>query len=161
MLTANLLLLVVAVLYTSHEDGSLVREDEAILNQVLVARIQHGIQHALIQQKVAHPLRYNDIHFVKWQHDLLHLALQQCDLVAHAVAIDNLPRLVDDGGHVHTDDVFCAGLDGEPNSTCVSACSRGLWGNGKSNMLRMAVPHPTSRTTLSLNRCPFWYIESR
>lgn len=25
-------------------------------------------------------------------------------------------------------------------------------------MLRMDVPHPTSRTTLSLKRCAFWYI---
>jgi hypothetical protein len=55
-LTANLLLLVLAILNTGHEDGSLVGENQTILDQVLVARIQDGIQHGLIEQEVAHPL---------------------------------------------------------------------------------------------------------
>jgi hypothetical protein len=40
--------------------------------------------------------------------------LQQCDLVRHAVGLDNLARLIDDGRHVDTNDVFCACLHGEP-----------------------------------------------
>jgi len=28
-------------------------------------------------------------------------------------------------------------------------------------MLRMPVPHPTSRTTLPLNRCLLWYMALR
>jgi hypothetical protein len=114
VLTANLLLLVLAVLDASHEDGSLVREDEAVFGEVLVTRIQHRVQHALVQQKVAHPLGYYNVHLGEGQLHLFHLALQQRDLVAEAVDLDNLLGLLDNGGHVDANDVFRAGLDGEP-----------------------------------------------
>jgi hypothetical protein len=55
-LTSNLLLLVLAVLDTSHEDGSLVGEDEAVLDEVLVAGVQNRVQHGLVEQEVTHPL---------------------------------------------------------------------------------------------------------
>ena len=49
MLTANLLVLVLSVLDTGHEDGGLVGEDQAVLDQVLVAGIQDSVQHALVE----------------------------------------------------------------------------------------------------------------
>jgi hypothetical protein len=125
VLTSDLLLLVVAVLDTSHEDGSLVREDQAILDQVLVARVQDGVEHGLVQQEVAHPLGYYYVDLVEGQNNLLHLSLQQGDLVRHAVDFDNLLRLVDDGRHIDTNDVLRTCLYGEPISH-VSVAAR-VW----------------------------------
>jgi hypothetical protein len=165
-LTANLLILVLAILNTSHEDGGLVGEDEtlAILAQVLVASPQDGVQHALVQQEVAHPLGDDDVDLGEGQLHLLHLALQQRDLVAHPVGLDDLARLDDDGRHVDADDVLRAGLHREPAiiasvSMCLftlamAVCCAGHQGRGiVPYMLRMDVPHPTSRTTLSLKMC--------
>ena len=113
--TANLVLLVVAVLNTSHEDGSLVREDEtlAVLAEVAVTGPQNGVHHALVEEEVAHPLGDDDVDLRERQLDLLHLALQEGDLVGQAVDLDDLASLDDDGGHVDTDNVLCAGLGGE------------------------------------------------
>ena len=82
-LTANLFILVLSILNTSHEDGSLVWEDQtlAVLAQVLVAGPEHGVQHALVQQEVSHPFRNDDIDLWERQLNLLHLALQKCNLV--------------------------------------------------------------------------------
>lgn len=113
-LTSNLLLLVFAVLDTGHEDGGLVGEDQAILDEVLVTSIKNSVQHALVQQEVAHPLRNNNIDLVIRKHNLLHLALEESDLVRHAVALDDLAGLVDDGRHVDANDVLSTCLYGEP-----------------------------------------------
>lgn len=113
--TANLVLLVVAVLDTSHEDGGLVREDEAlaVLAKVTVTSVQDSVQHALVEKEVSHPLGNDDIDLGERQLNLLHLALQKGDLVGQAVHLDDLLGLVDDGGHVDTDNVLRASLGGE------------------------------------------------
>jgi hypothetical protein len=113
--TANLVFLVVAVLDTSHENGGLVREDKtlAVLAEVAVTRPQNGVHHALVEKEVAHPLGDDDVNLGERQLDLLHLALQEGDLVGQAVDLDDLPGLDDDGGHVDADNVLCAGLGGE------------------------------------------------
>ena len=80
-LTINLLLLVVAVLDTGKEDGGLVGEDQAVLNQVLVSGVQDRVQHAFVEEEVAHPLGDDDINLRERQLNLLHLALDQGDLV--------------------------------------------------------------------------------
>jgi hypothetical protein len=113
--TANLVLFVIAVLNTSHEDGGLVRENKtlAVLAKVAVTRPQDGVKHALVEKEVAHPLGDNDVNLGERQLDLLHLALQEGDLVRQAVHLDDLPSLDNDGGHVNSDNVLCAGLGGE------------------------------------------------
>lgn len=113
--TANLVLLVVAVLNTSHEDGGLVGEDKtlAVLAEVAVTGPQNGVKHALVEEEVAHPLGDDDIDLGERQLDLLHLALEQGDLVRETVHFDDLPGLDDDGGHVNANNVLCAGLGGE------------------------------------------------
>jgi hypothetical protein len=113
--TANLVLLVVAVFDTGHEDGGLVGEDKtlAVLAEVAVTRPQNGVHHALVEEEVAHPLGDDDVNLGERQLDLLHLALQEGDLVGQTVDLDDLPGLHNDGGHVDTDNVLCAGLGGE------------------------------------------------
>lgn len=113
-LTANLLVLVVAILDTGHKDSGLVGEDEAILLEVPVARVQDRVQHGLVQQEVPHPLGDDDVDLGEGDLNLLHLALDQGDLVLQAVDLDDLAGLENDGGHVDADNVLRAGLGGEP-----------------------------------------------
>lgn len=113
-LTANLLLLVLAILDTGNVDGSLVGEDETVLDKVLVPGVQNGVQHGFVEQEVAHPLRDDDIDVVKRKDDLLHLALEKGNLIGQTVGGNDLLSLANDGRHVDTNDVLCAGLSGEP-----------------------------------------------
>lgn len=80
-LTSDLLLLVVAILNTGEEDGGLVGEDETVLDKVLVTGVQDGVQHAFVEEEVAHPLGDDNIDLREGQLNLLHLALDQGDLV--------------------------------------------------------------------------------
>jgi ribosomal protein S11 len=113
-LTVDLLLLVVAILDTGDKDGGLVGEDETALDEVTVTGPQDGVQHGLVEQEVAHPLGDDDVDLGEGENNLLHLALQEGDLVAQAVDLDNLLGLADDGRHVDSDDVLGASLCGEP-----------------------------------------------
>jgi hypothetical protein len=148
--TSNLLVFILAVFDSSHEDCGLVREDEAIRNQIFVPSVKDGIQHGLIEQEIAHPLRDYDIDLWERQFNLLHFALEKGDLVRHAVNCDDLARLLDDGGHVNSDYMLCTGLYSKPIRLGIVFIQRRV-----TNIERIAVPQPTSRTTLSLKRCLF------
>lgn len=113
-LTSDLLVLVLAILNTAGEDGGLVGEDEAVLVEVSVAGVQDGVEHGLVEQEVTHPLGDDDVDLGEGQLDLLHLSLDQGDLVGQTVLGDNLLGLEDDGRHVNTNDVLGAGLGGKP-----------------------------------------------
>lgn len=111
---ADLLVLVVAILNTSHEDGGLVGEDKTVGHKVLVSGVQDGVQHGLVEKEVSHPLRDDNVDFREGKLNFLHLALQKGDLVRHSIDGNNLLCLHDDRGHVNTNNVLCASLDGEP-----------------------------------------------
>jgi hypothetical protein len=119
--TANLLFLVVSVLNSRKEDSSLVREDEAIGLEVLITRIEHRVEHALVQEEIAHPLRDDDVNLRERHLNLLHLALKESDLVRHAIDGHDFSRLLNDGRHIHANDMLCAGLDREPATKFLSA----------------------------------------
>lgn len=112
--TANLLLLVITILNPRNKNRRLVREDQAVLVEVGVAGVQHGVEHALVQEEVAHPLGDDDVDLGERHLNLLHLALDQRNLVRQPVDLDNLAGLEDDGRHVDADDVLCSGLGREP-----------------------------------------------
>lgn len=113
-LTANLLVLVLSIFDTGHEDRSLVRENQSIWRQILITSIQDGVKHGLVEQEITHPLRDYNVDFWEWQHHFFHFSLQEGDLVGHAVDLDNLLGLFDDGRHVDTDYMLCASFHGEP-----------------------------------------------
>jgi hypothetical protein len=117
-LTSDLLLLVVAIFDAGKENGGLVGEDETILLEVGVTSIQDGVQHALIQKEVAHPLRDDNVNLGERHLNLLHLSLDKGDLVGQAVGLDNLAGLEDDGGHVDTNYVLGASLGSKPGCRC-------------------------------------------
>ena len=64
---------------------------------------------------------------VERKNDLLHLALEQGDLVGQTVDSNDLLGLADDGRHIDTNDMLCAGLSGEPVYS-VSALARVMCG---------------------------------
>lgn len=119
MHTADLLVLVVSILNSGHENGGLVGEDQtlAVLAEVSVPSPEHGVQHALVQEEVSHPLGNDNVDLWEWKLNLLHLALEESNLIRHAVGLDNLPGFVNYRGHVHTNHVLCASLDSEPIQT--------------------------------------------
>ena len=52
--------------------------------QPLVPGEDHRVQHGLVEEAVAHPLRDDDVHLLHGQLHLLHLALEDGDDCAHA-----------------------------------------------------------------------------
>ena len=75
----HLVLLVVAVLDGADVQRRLVGKHESVGGEPLVARVQHGLQHRLVEQAVAHPLRDDDVHLLDavGQLDLLDFAANQ------------------------------------------------------------------------------------
>ena len=59
----------------TNEESDYVREDDPALHQPLVPGEQHGVEHALVEEAVAHPLGHDHVHpaHVPWQLHLLHL----------------------------------------------------------------------------------------
>ncbi len=74
--TADFLFLVVAIFYAGEEESGFVREDEAALFEVLVPRVQHRVQHAFVEEEVAHPFGDDDVDLREWKFYFLHLSLQ-------------------------------------------------------------------------------------
>lgn len=64
--TSDLLILVLAILNSSHENCSLVRENQAIGSKIFVSGIQDGVKHGLIEQEISHPLRDYDVDLREW-----------------------------------------------------------------------------------------------
>lgn len=116
-LTADLLLLVVAILDTSHEDGRLIGEDHTTGVEVPVTGVQDSVQHALVEQEIPHPFGDDDVDFGEGHLDLLHLALEKGDLIGHSIDCNNLASLFDDRRHVNTDDVLRTRLHSEPGAS--------------------------------------------
>lgn len=114
MLTSNLVILVIAILNTGNVHGSLVGEDQTTGVEVGVTGVENGIQHRLVQKEVTHPLGDDDINLGERKVNFLHLALEKSDLIGQSVNVDNLTGLLDDGGHIDTNDVLCAGTGSKP-----------------------------------------------
>mmetsp|Transcript_4058 Transcript_4058/g.6262 ORF Transcript_4058/g.6262 Transcript_4058/m.6262 type:complete len:229 (-) Transcript_4058:512-1198(-) len=70
----DFLSLVVTVFDCNQVQGSFVGKDFAIGSHPLVPGEDHSVQHRLVQQKIAHPLRYNNIHLWYRKLHLLHFA---------------------------------------------------------------------------------------
>ena len=155
-LTSDLIILVLAVFNTGNVDSSLVWEDLSAGREVPITRVENSVQHALVKEEVSHPLGNNDVDLREGKIHLFHLSLQQGDLIGHAVDGNDLTSLFDDGRHVDTDNVFRAGTDGEPVEAQRLVVVIRILSRMATHMLRMPVPQPTSRTTLSLKMCLFW-----
>lgn len=112
-LTSNLLILVVTVLNGSNVHGGLVGEDETAGGKVLVTGNEDSVQHGLVQQEVTHPLGDDNVNVLNGQDNLLHLSLDQGHNVVELVVLDNLTGVVDNVGHVNTNDHLGSGLGSE------------------------------------------------
>lgn len=97
VLTSNLLVLVVAILNSGEIDGGLVGEDQAALLQVTVTGVQDSIQHRLVEKEITHPLGDDNINLRERKFNLLHLSLDQGDLIGEAIDLDDLAGLENNG----------------------------------------------------------------
>lgn len=116
LLTSNLVVLVLAILDTSHVHGGLVGEDLAIFGEIGVTGVQNGVQHGLVEKEVTHPLGDDNINLGEGELDLLHLALEESNLVAEAIDGNNFLGLLNDRGHVDTNHMLGTGAGSEPVS---------------------------------------------
>jgi hypothetical protein len=57
----------------------MVREDESSRLEVAVTGFEHGIQHRLVKEEVAHPFGNNDIELLYWQLRILQFSLDEGD----------------------------------------------------------------------------------
>jgi hypothetical protein len=120
LLTADFLLFIISIFYPCHKYRSLVREDQSVFLEILIAGIKYCIKHALIKEKVAHPLGDDNIDLIKWKLNLLHLTLQQGNFVCESVDSHDLFGLVYYGGHIDADNVLSTGFSCEPNKLAIS-----------------------------------------
>ena len=120
MLTSDLIVFVLAILDSSHVHGDLVGEDLATGDEIGVTGVQNSVQHALVEKEVAHPLGDDDVHLGEGHGDLLHLALEKGDPVGKTVHSNDLLGLLNDRGHVHTDDMLSTSASGEPSGLSVT-----------------------------------------
>lgn len=116
LLTSNLVILVLAILNGSHIHGGLVGEDLAILSEVGVTSVQNGVQHGLVEKEVTHPLGDDDINLGEGELDLLHLALEESNLVTEAIDSNNLLGLLNNRRHIDTDHMLGTGTGSEPGN---------------------------------------------
>lgn len=115
-LTSNLVVLVLAVLNGSDVHSGLIGEDLAAFSEIGVTGVQNGVQHGLVEKEVTHPLRYDDVNLREGELDLLHLALEESNLVAEAVDSNDLLSLLNDRGHVDTDHMLGTSTGSEPGN---------------------------------------------
>lgn len=65
--TIDFLLLVLLVLDRGDIHRRVIRKDEPSRLEVAVTGFQHGIQHRLVKEEVAHPLGNNDVKLFDWE----------------------------------------------------------------------------------------------
>jgi hypothetical protein len=113
-LTSNLIILVIAILNTSNVHSGLIGEDQTTGVEVGVTGVEHSVQHGLVQKEVTHPLGDNDINLRERKVNFLHLALEKSNLIGQSIDVDDLTGLLDDRGHIDTNDVLCASTGSKP-----------------------------------------------
>ena len=86
----DLVVLVLPVLDGGDVERSSIREHQTSGLQPLVSGEQDRVQHGLVEEAVAHPLRDDDVDLFDSirQTDLLHLAAEYFDLVGEIVLLD-------------------------------------------------------------------------
>ena len=57
----------------------MIGEDKASGLKILVAGEQNGVEHGLVQQEVAHPLRDDDVELLDGEHSFFEFALDEGD----------------------------------------------------------------------------------
>merc|ERR1712086_355180 len=100
----NHVILVLPVFNPAHVQSCFVWEHEPTLSQPLVSGVEHCVQHGLVEQAVAHPLRDDDVHLLNAsrQLDLLNLAPDDSDGVTQAIVRHNLLGVIHYRAHVYT-----------------------------------------------------------
>lgn len=98
------------------------RHQEAVGLEILVTGVKDGVEHGLVEERVAHPFTDNDVDLGDRELNLLNLASDQGDTVCEAIDSYIDARFVDNVGVVYSDDTGCARLRAEHGQdTCPAA----------------------------------------
>jgi len=111
----DLVILVLPVLNPTHIKCGFVWEHQPTLGQPLIPGVQHGVEHGLVEQAVAHPLGDDDVNLVhpSRQLDLLHLPPDDGDCVTQAIILDNLLGMVHYRTHIHSNNLGSSSFSSE------------------------------------------------
>mmetsp|Transcript_61804 Transcript_61804/g.165541 ORF Transcript_61804/g.165541 Transcript_61804/m.165541 type:complete len:213 (-) Transcript_61804:44-682(-) len=107
---ADLLLLEFLVFDGSQIQHSSVGKQETTVSQPLVTGEEDRVQHALVEQKVPHPLGYDYVNLVHRQRDFFHLALDVRDDITKTVGVPHRFRSPDNLRALHPDHLRSPGL---------------------------------------------------
>mmetsp|Transcript_33810 Transcript_33810/g.66954 ORF Transcript_33810/g.66954 Transcript_33810/m.66954 type:complete len:315 (-) Transcript_33810:44-988(-) len=110
---AELLLSVVCVLYARQVEGGLVGKDQTAFLQPLVSAEENGIEHTLVKEEIAHPLRDDDVNLVHRERHLLSLACDELHNVVIVVVRNDLPRDLHDFRALDAVYLLCSRLGSE------------------------------------------------
>jgi len=126
----DLVLTVLLVLDGGEEERSLVGEEEAIRGQPAVTSNKDGVEHGLVEEEVAHPLRDDNINLFNaiGKRNLLKLALDQGNLVLKTVLLDDLLSAVVDLSTLNTDNLLgtCLGSEHTKNTSTAADIKNNL-----------------------------------
>lgn len=75
--------------------------------------MEHGVEHALINEAVSHPLADDDVDLLNRELEVLYLPVDDLDDVSEAVLVYNELGLVCDAGEVNGEHLLGSGLSGE------------------------------------------------
>merc|ERR550517_501794 len=127
-------------LEAAHIEGSSVREHQAIRGQPLVPGVEHGVQHGLVKEAVAHPLGDDDVHLVHplGQADLLHLAPDDSHHVIQLVVPHDLLGVVHNRAHVNSNHHLSTSLGSKHGE---NSCSTSDIKNNLALEEMLVVPH--------------------
>ena len=89
--------------------------------EVVITRPEHGVEHALVEEAVAHPLADDDVDAGQGEVDVFDAAAEAGDAVLEAVGVHDDACLVDDGGVVDGEDVAGAGTGAEEGEDACAA----------------------------------------
>ena len=97
---------------SKHIKGTFVRKDNSVRLEPFVTSIDDTAEHGFVHEEIAHPFANEDVDLLG-DFDLFDLALNEGDLIGHAICLDDFASLVDDGSAFDGIDVFSASLDCE------------------------------------------------
>mmetsp|Transcript_26716 Transcript_26716/g.48572 ORF Transcript_26716/g.48572 Transcript_26716/m.48572 type:complete len:230 (-) Transcript_26716:125-814(-) len=92
------------LLHPFQVDTAGVGQQPAARLEVPVAGEEHRGQHGLVEERVPHPFRHNQVHLVHGQVQVLDLPLDQLHRAPRAVQGHHLSRVAEDAGAVDPDD---------------------------------------------------------
>lgn len=106
----QLFVVIGAIVQCGDKHGSDIGEKDSIRRQPLFARVEHRVEHGLVEQEVSHPLGYYDIHFIYRQDDLFNQPIKDGNFILQVILLYDVAAMDVDVGFLDAIDVLGPGL---------------------------------------------------